>query len=84
MQYYSIGVLYIIFGLVIYFSSSFLLKLVNDNGLRQKKIIKTIGIWYILLGITINFVYIKGYILSIISITIPLIIYIWYEEFKKK
>lgn len=70
------GIMYIILGILIFLSKDFLLKMVNDYGYKQKQILTAVSLYYIILGILKPIIQIKqNYLINIILIIIPIIIY---------
>lgn len=80
----KIDMLFILFGLIIYIFKDSLLKMVNDYGENQIKIMKIISLYYIFLGITRNIFsknyFIKTYLFNIITMIIPLLIYLYFDK----
>lgn len=76
--------LFILFGLIIYIFKDSLLKMVNDYGENQIKIMKIISLYYIFIGITRNIFsknyFVNTYLFNIITIILPLIIYLYFDK----
>lgn len=75
MHFYKDGMLYIIFGLVLYILTPYLLNLVKDNGNLQTRIVKSISFFYIIIGGTLTVVKIDRMLITLTTLIVPWIIY---------
>lgn len=76
--------LFILLGLIIYIFKDNLLKMVNDYGENQIKIMKIISLYYVFIGIIRNIFsknyFINTYLFNIITIILPLLIYLYFDK----
>ncbi|WP_270773298.1 hypothetical protein [Intestinibacter bartlettii] len=75
MLFYKYGILYALFGIILYFASPYILNLVNDNGLVQLKILRLCSIFFIVIGLVFTFIKVSNLTMAFLSIAGPWIIY---------
>lgn len=75
MLFYKYGILYIILGFLLFLSTPFLLNIFNDNGVQQRKVLRLISLFFVIIGIIFTIVKVNV-MLSIFIVTIgPWVIY---------
>ena len=79
LLYYS-NLSYVLYGVIIFIFKNNILKLVKDPKKNDRKIINTLSVSYILIGLISSIVYIDGIYLLIIVLGFPWVLIKYYKS----